>query len=138
MLNKITNRPFLIPTVSVGLLVAGLHHFATTFSLYWTLEWFDIPMHFLGGLWVGYFALLLFFSSGLIKVTINVRNAGLIFLIVIFSVLVVGLTWELWELFVGLSDRLTDRLDSFVDIIMDLIGGTVAFYYGNKKLNGKS
>lgn len=136
MLNNISRRTFLWPMVFVGILVAVLHQLAIVFSLYWSIEWFDILMHFLGGLWVGFFALLVFFSSGIIKVTENVRNAGMIFLVVIFSVLVVGLTWELWELFVGLSDQIADRSDTILDVVMDSIGGVVAFYYGNKKLNG--
>jgi len=48
---------------------------------------------------------------------------------VILAVVAIGLSWELWELFVGFTDVLSDRTDTIIDLIMDLIGGTSAIIY---------
>lgn len=49
-------------------------------------------------------------------------------------VLIVGLAWELWEIFVGFTDIIDDRIDTIVDLIMDFIGGYLAFIYARKLL----
>ncbi len=38
----------------IGLLIfiLSIHILATIYHWYWTVGWFDMPMHFLGGFWV--------------------------------------------------------------------------------------
>src|SRR3989344_5622067 len=52
---------------SLLLIVAMLHSAAIYFSLYWIYRWFDMPMHFLGGLLVGLSSLWLLFFAGYIR-----------------------------------------------------------------------
>ena len=130
-----TQIGFLINTSVLAFVIALLHYVAIEFSLYWSIPPLDILMHFLGGLFIGMLAAYVFFISNCIKITAGIRNRAASFLIIIFSVLVVGLAWELWELFVGLSDRLNDRADTIMDLVMDTLGGTVAFLYSKNKIN---
>lgn len=128
-----TKISFAKELILAALLVAFLHQLALNFYLYWTIEWFDILMHFLGGAWVGFGMLYILSIFGFWDNQISRKQEFLIFINLILSLLVIGLTWELWELFVGFSDRLNDRIDTILDIIMDLIGCLTAFYYGRLK-----
>lgn len=62
-------------------------------------------------------------------------NDKLLIASVILATLVIGLFWELWELFVGLSDVIKDQFDSFLDLVMDTAGAisAVLYYYWFKK-----
>lgn len=112
----------------VGIVVLGLHLLALKFFLYWTTDWFDILMHFLGGLLVG--LTMITFMRRIHKEGEYINNKLLVASVVL-AVLVIGLTWELWELFVGLSDAIKDKKDSILDVIMDMIGASAAvgYYY---------
>ncbi len=135
MLKDVLNKKLIFEVFAVALLVAGLHKLALSYSLYWAIEWFDIPMHFLGGFLIGILALFVFFSSGWISFTKNIRDWQMILFITVSSVLIVGLAWELWELFVGFTDLIADRADTILDLIMDTTGAVAAFYYGKGKIH---
>ena len=125
-------KPLLIELILTAILVAFLHYIALVYSLYWAVSWFDIPMHFLGGFVIGILALYVFYTSGYIKFPSD--HQIIIFSVVIAAVLIVGLTWELWELFSGLSDVLEDQADTILDVVMDFLGAIAAYYYGRKKI----
>jgi hypothetical protein len=59
----------------------------------------------------------------------EILNKVLLSVSVILTVLVIGLGWELWEIFVGLTNVLKDKNDTILDLIMDLIGGSFAIFY---------
>lgn len=128
----ILKKPLLIEIFIASAAVAVLHKIALTLFLYWTTPWFDILMHFLGGFTIGLIAGFAFFISGFVKIPRDhLLNA---FIIIIGTVLIVGLVWELWEVFVGFTDVLNDEVDTIMDVVMDLIGASVAFLYIKKKL----
>ncbi len=128
-------KKLIVEVFVVALLVALLHKMALVYSLYWAIEWFDIPMHFLGGFLIGILAMFVFFTSGWVNFTKNIREWQMLLFITVASVLIVGLAWELWELFYGLTDLFEDRADTILDVIMDTIGAFSAFYYGKGKIN---
>lgn len=113
--------------IGLGILISLLNYLAIQLFLYWTTDWFDILMHFLGGLLIGLIVISVIkrFAEG------DNLNKNLLYLSVILGVLVVGLGWELWEIFVGFTDVITDQTDTILDLIMDLIGsiGAVFYYY---------
>jgi uncharacterized membrane-anchored protein len=113
--------------MTLSIIVAVLHQLALTLFLYWRTDWFDIMMHFLGGLLIGLIAGFIFYTSGYLNFPKGHKLT--IFSMVMGSVLVVGLAWELWEIFMGFTNVLSDRVDTVIDIVMDLIGGVVAYYY---------
>ena len=41
----------------MAIVIVGIHHLASVLSWYWIYKWFDIMMHILGGVLVGYFSL---------------------------------------------------------------------------------
>ena len=100
------------------------------FYLYYSLWYFDIFMHFLGGAWVG-----LFFVYVLGRQNQALPSAPRILL----YVLVVGLLWEFFELFshnyIGRDSF--DILDTFSDVIFDLAGGAFAVFFCFNKLRLK-
>lgn len=126
----IFKKPLLIEILILAIIVAFLHYLALTFYLYWTIEWFDILMHFLGGMIVAFIAIFIYYTSGYIDFPKS--HLISIFAMTLGSVLLVGLVWELWELFAGFSDVLKDQTDTFLDLIMDIIGGIVAFFYSKR------
>ncbi|MCB9805689.1 hypothetical protein H6775_00850 [Candidatus Nomurabacteria bacterium] len=114
------------------ILVAILHKIALVLFLYWTVDWFDILMHGLGGLSLGFLFLFIFYTSGFSN--LDQSHFFYVFFITIGSVLIVGLIWELWEVFVGLTDVLKDQLDTISDIVMDMVGATLSFLYFKLKI----
>ena len=97
-------------------------------------------MHFLGGLWVGLTALWFFFFSGYMHKNVNLVRSTKIFLITIASVIVVGVLWEVWELWADLVfvNEAGYFLDTSLDMVMDTLGGIVAFIYAKKHLKNKN
>ncbi|HMO78978.1 MAG TPA: hypothetical protein PJ997_02235 [Candidatus Paceibacterota bacterium] len=118
---------------SLSIIVAVLHYVATIYSFYWSVDWFDIMMHFLGGLLMGLIAFWIFFTSE--KINYPKDNSLVIFFTVVGFTLIIGLSWELWEIFVGFTDVDLDMGDTILDIIMDVIGAIAAYYYGLLKTN---
>ena len=118
------------------IIIAILHHLALQFYLYWTLEWFDILMHFLGGMWVALIIMWFFFFSGFVYKNVTSVRKIKIFLIAIASVLVVGVLWEVWEVWADLvfMDETGYFLDTSLDLVMDTLGGITAFIYAKKYL----
>lgn len=95
---------------------------ATKFFLYYSISWFDMMMHFLGGLWVGLFFIWFFPPKDTSFVSI-VK----IFLFVLF----VGILWEFFELYVNnfLARMSFNPRDTLSDIFFDLGGGLLAVLY---------
>lgn len=121
---------YFIPSVLFMLLVVGLHWVGTLNQFYFSTEWYDIPMHFLGGVWVALFTLwALSTQYGVFfKKFLNIRN-------LLVWVFIVGVAWEVFELamhFNSIHD-IGYTSDTTLDLIMDMLGaGAVVCFY--KKL----
>lgn len=119
----------------VLVVIATLHILALEFSLYWLYPWFDIMVHFLGGLFTALFALWLFFESGYVRINNNVQNA---LLVAGVSILVIGIGWEIFELVAGVPIEDNFVLDTTIDLIMDVLGAGVAvFIFIHMYIKGK-
>ena len=98
-------------------------------SLYWyySIWWFDMPMHFLGGFWLGLAFLWFLFVEKL--------SLQLIFKIMV-GILLVGFLWEVFEVLV--NDAITQNpfniLDTASDVFFDLAGGALAILYYIKRI----
>jgi hypothetical protein len=139
MFKYLKTREYLLELGFFALLTAVLHYFALVNFLYWNVDWFDILMHFLGGVTMAYLALFVFFTSRYIPVFSNLRkNLWVVFFVVMLFTAVIGLGWELLEIFSGLSNVLTDRFDTILDLVMDMLGAVAVFLLEvrrNKKIN---
>lgn len=98
--------------------IAFLHFSALRFYLYWSIWWFDILLHFLGGAWVSALTLWCIFYSNFwheerhpIRVTLIVT-------------LIVGVLWEVYEYVFGvaMAAHETYILDTAIDLVMDSVG----------------
>lgn len=87
---------------------------------FWTLWWYDIPMHILGGIWAGLFGAwaLLF---------VDVRPSLRVFLV---GALVVGAGWEVFEyvFHMGGNPHMSYPIDTLKDLIDDALGGLIGYF----------
>jgi hypothetical protein len=116
----------------VGITVAVLHKIALSFSLYWTIWWFDIPMHFLGGALMALITLFIIYDSKFFN--FSVKKPIVIFSAAIGMTLIIGLSWELWELYMGFTDVYKDQIDTMADLINDTLGAITVYLYSKNKI----
>lgn len=113
---------FFLPSFLVLVLVAVLHWFGSVSDLYSTTDWYDFPMHFLGGMWVALSTLWISYTSygTFLKKYVSVRN------LILFT-FVFGFAWEILELlmhFTTIHD-VGYAWDTTHDLIMDTLGAFV-------------
>lgn len=119
---------------SVAIVIVVVNSIATMLHWYYFIWWFDMPMHFLGGVF-----------TALIGMTFGFRFIGRTYhrgshhalFSVILLVLVVGVGWELYEVLMQSisGTKLVTAVDSVSDIFFDLAGGLatlVLFAHGEE------
>ncbi len=117
-----TNHWLLIIAFIFVATLATLNAMALHFYWYWTLRWFDIPMHLLGGMWAATMAM-----WALTRRVHNYSPRSQVFF-VLFFVLVVGIVWELFEaLFLGIYTEPGYLFDTAQDLLSDLCGGAIGY-----------
>ena len=104
--------------------IALLHVSATNLFWYWKFWWFDIMMHFLGGLWVGLMSLWLYYFSGFNSHPRKEKK--FVFLFSIISVLTIGIGWEVFEVLIQSNLSNGYWVDTTQDLIMDTLGALTA------------
>jgi len=127
----------------IGLFIVILvfHTLAVINNWYWTCNWIDMPMHFLGGLWLA----LLFFYFINPKLSpygrppegrqINNYEWLITLISVLGFVILVGVLWEffefLFDVFIASKGYLAvaqqGTADTMADLFFDLLGGLVAW-----------
>ncbi len=88
-------------------------------------------MHLLGGFIIGLIAVFILLNNFRIGI---LEDKKVTLILVLSFVIIIGLGWELWELFFGFTNILEDRVDTLIDVTMDFIGGYFAFLYSKKYL----
>lgn len=105
---------------------------AKQFYWYFSIWYFDMFIHFLGGLWVGLFFIWFFSIKDLpiLKLSLEKPDFKLIGKTLLF-VLLFGILWELFEIYTHnyISHDPFSILDTVSDIFFDLAGGTFATFY---------
>ena len=91
---------------------------------FWTISWWDIPLHILGGLWVGLFGA---WALLILNIRVSVMQC-------IMAALLIGGAWELFEYAAGLGGSvfMSYRLDTAKDLFDDMVGGAIAGYIAKK------
>ncbi len=128
------DRKKLIKTlVTLVIFIFVVHVLASKFYWYYSIWYFDMPMHFLGGFWSGLFIILLLSYKNLL----DGKMSGSI-LKIILGVLLIGISWEIFEFsansYFVKNLFVANRLDSVSDIFFDLSGGLVAILYYFKSI----
>lgn len=109
--------------------IALLHVTAEFQYWYWTYRWLDIPMHFVGGVWVGLAAVWLRYHSGHLRKKSSPPTRPL--MVALVGGIAFGLVWELYEFLVwtlggvGLPPQYIP--DSSLDLVMDMLGAFVGY-----------
>lgn len=104
---------------------------ASVFYWYISMWWFDMPMHFLGGVWLALFGYwLLIFILERKHLAISETRSIPTMRLMLF-VFIIGILWELFEFVVSHSTgaMLGNTIDSLSDICFDLAGGLVGLLY---------
>lgn len=100
--------------------LAAAHYVAIEWYIYWLYPWFDILMHFWGGLVIAVgLQIPVFFSCTRIRIS-TLWQCALV-------VLGIGIAWEFFEWQWVITDMTRYVQDTTLDLIMDLAGGTLGF-----------
>ena len=117
--------------IILSFIVAVAHVVALNFYFYWTFWWFDLSVHFLGGLWVALTSLWIYLFIHSEK-ELGRRKT---FFIVFTAIIVVGGLWEAFEYFAGISPGDNFIMDTTTDILMDLLGASAGLLYFRKTMS---
>lgn len=105
--------------------LAAIHYLALSLYLYWSVSWFDIPMHLFGGAVV---ALGIFTLRDIRLIPVSwltlTRTIGFVFL--------VALLWEVFEFTTGMRLEANYEIDTIIDLCMGLLGGGLGFLVGKR------
>ncbi|MEZ6209171.1 MAG: hypothetical protein R3B64_01175 [Candidatus Paceibacterota bacterium] len=114
-------RKISVYTAVVGIFILVINILAMKGSLYFVFWWFDMPMHFLGGFWIGLITVLIFYKKfSKLGLTDNKKSIFVYLLSVIF----IGLLWEFYEYFLEIFIKFdfANIVDSISDMLFDIAG----------------
>jgi uncharacterized BrkB/YihY/UPF0761 family membrane protein len=139
----ILKKPLFLLLFFMVVVIGILQQIAVKHFLYWTLDWFDILMHLLGGFWFGYSVLWIIFFSGYINFFKN-KNLKFFIVTAFVSAFGIGVLWEIFEYVFDITFFVKGYVfDTTKDLVMDSLGGVLAsvflfkFYKKNNDLNQK-
>ena len=120
-------KKFLLRLAYLIFFIFIINSLAMKFYWYWTIWYFDMPMHFLGGFWL---SLLLIWFFRIDKISPR------LILKISLGVLLIGVSWEIFEFwannFIGqIPFSIPDTLS---DIFFDLAGGLSGIFFYIKKI----
>lgn len=103
-----------------------MNYLALRFHWYFSIWYFDMLMHFLGGIWLGFISIYLFNFD---------PNSKKSFFNIIAAVFIVGMGWEIFEIVVNAytTENTFNILDTLSDLLFDTAGGVFALFYFLKK-----
>lgn len=109
----------IVSIIGVVDIVARLKH------LYFYIWWLDIPMHILGGFWVGLMVLTYYFAHR--HKLYKSESLRFAFLLAVGATFVVAVSWEIFEWGVDRANGLNhnDIVDTIADICNGLIGASL-------------
>jgi hypothetical protein len=112
----------------VGMVLLVAHSVAQYGFLYWTYRWIDIPMHFLGGVWVALLSVYVLLHTAWGRGHLP-QVAQRPFWIAVAGALVLGLLWEWYEIVFKFFNwgwfPDSYALDTLLDVVMDVLGGVL-------------
>jgi hypothetical protein len=112
-------QPIVLLFIPIALAFSLVHVFALETSLYWHYWWFDILMHFWGGLLI---ALGVVSLTSFRRVTFR-PTYKLVFVVTTIMVLL----WEVFEWQAGIIDPWLEWPDTLLDIVLGFAGSTLGF-----------
>lgn len=113
--------------ILVGLAI--IHYLALSYKLYFTIGWLDLAVHFLASVCVALFVLWFFYLSHTRLVGLLPEKGWYVFFLALGSTIFIGVAWEIFEVWAGISFDPSRILDTAFDIVMDILGGLGAGWY---------
>ncbi len=129
-----TKKKFLIWLVILIWFILICDLIALRYFLFWRFWWFDIVMHFLGGFWLVLLCYYLLFFSNLKNKLILIKEKYSVLIISFSFVVGIGILWELYELVFAFPLKNGYLFDTILDLVMDMLGWGIAYYFVLKKL----
>lgn len=104
------------------IIIAVVNGLADTYHWYWTMRWFDMPMHFAGGAWLAGFGVWWQYSKQGVPMQ---RFLPLLGVCIVYA-LSIGLLWEAYEAVVSFFTvgHMNAIPDTLSDLLFDILGGT--------------
>lgn len=102
-----------------GTLFAATHYVATILNLYWLYQWFDIFMHFWGGILI---TLGTFVLARLRLLPRYIKKRYILSIAILFIV-----TWELFEYLFGIASAPINIPDTILDVIVGFAGVYIGY-----------
>lgn len=102
--------------------IALMHLTGLSLFLYWVFWWYDIVVHFLGGVWV---ALAGYWASALI---LRVPRSWEIIALVVG----IGICWEVFEVLAGVPREDNYAIDTIFDLCMDFGGALFGVFFARR------
>lgn len=113
--------------ISVYVFFITLYFLALINKLFFFIWWYDIPLHILGGLWIGLTSIAVVLYSGHFRLRFTEHK---LFFVIMVSVITLGVFWEFFEYAAGISFASGGYvLDTIKDLFDDLLGGIIAYIY---------
>ena len=113
----------------IAALATVFSHYPGLRGLYMEYWWYDIFMHMLGGLAIG-------FAWAALATLFGISSRRM-WAYIIFGTLAVGVAWEVFEIYFRLTGYPVGTPlyynDTALDVINDIIGGSVAAYIATRK-----
>ena len=104
---------WLVAALFLCSLLLALEWWAVENYIFWRYVWFDLPMHFLGGLSLGALAVGLLHAH-------KPRAFAL-------GLLLAFIAWEVFEYVFGLPKEANYAFDTGIDLVMDALGALLAY-----------
>jgi hypothetical protein len=106
--------------------LALLHLYAERNYIYWLYRWSDLPVHFIGGVWVGIASLWVYVYSGLCGKEKELPSVTATVFIATLGGIAFGAVWELYDYWLwvlnGEGLPVGYALDTVLDVLMDTVG----------------
>lgn len=113
----------LLGICALSALILILYLFALEYYLYWTVWWYDVMLHFLGGIIIG--AVLVWILARFFPQSMSLRR---MLTVVVMTALTIGLGWELFEYSAGMMGGGGNLIkDTIIDLCMDVLGSIAAY-----------
>ena len=123
------DKPLFKRSLFIFFVISILNWMGLFFYLHWTIWWFDVFLHFLGG----FCAVCALLSLNYFR-HLSFRKT---FVIALIGVFCIGVLWEIFELIIGgtsFSDGSIYWFDTVSDLILDIGGGMLGVKYSLKDL----
>lgn len=113
------SRVLLFAQLIVIILLTALHITSIENDLYWRFLWLDNVSHVLGGLW----------ASLCILWILSLRGLSPAVVWGIIGAIVLGVSWEIFEVAAGLPREANYAFDTMLDLFADVGGGVLGAFF---------